>query len=65
MQLHSHLKKCDLKVAGDMKETVSIDYIFPGTDTEEEATKYYEEVVSAIVQAAFNLRFWASNSPSL
>ena len=47
------------------KDNLCVDNIITGCDTDENALGYYEQSRSIIVNAAFNLRSWASNSQPL
>jgi hypothetical protein len=52
-------------VARDMKDNMYVDNILSGADTELNASQYYDESRSIMTEAKFNLRSWASNSPTL
>ena len=47
------------------KDNLYVDNIITGCDTDEHALGYYEQSRSIMVNAAFNLRSWASNSQPL
>ena len=63
--LHHHLYSYDNPIAHDMLQNLYVDNIISGCSTEEEAIWYYKEVWSIMIQAKFNLRSWAFNSPQL
>ena len=48
-----------------IKDNLYVDNIITGCDTDEHALGYYEQSRSIMVNAAFNLRSWASNSQHL
>jgi transposase InsO family protein len=48
-----------------MKDNMYVDNILSGADTELRASQYYDESRSIMTEAKFNLRSWASNSPTL
>ena len=48
-----------------MKDNMYVDNILSSADTELNASQYYDESRSIMTEAKFNLRSWASNSPTL
>ena len=63
--LHCHLTQCSSTVYKDLLQNLYVDNILSGCPTEEESVAYYTEARTALSEANFNLRSWASNSKQL
>ena len=60
-----HLQQYPSAVSTDIISSLCVDNVVSGCDTEQEATQYFLESCSLMSSSKFNLRAWASNSPSL
>ena len=63
--LHCHLTQCSSTISKDLLQNLYVDNILSGCPTEEETVAYYTEARTALSEANFNLRSWASNSKQL
>ena len=62
--LHCHLTQYS-SISKDLLQNLYVDNILSGCPTEEETVAYYTEARTALSEANFNLRSWASNSKQL
>ncbi|XP_065895991.1 uncharacterized protein [Dysidea avara] len=60
-----HLQQHPSAVSTSVARSLYVDNVVSGCDTEEEAIQYFLESRSLMNLSKFNLRTWASNSPSL
>ena len=63
--INHHLSCYASPIAQDMLNSLYVDNIISGCDTEEGAIEYYTTARAIIQDAKFNLRSWASNSQLL
>jgi len=62
--LRLHLRNHDSDVSKDIERNLYVDNIVSGCSSEEDAICYFKEARAMMLEANFNLRSWASNSPS-
>ena len=60
-----HLQQHPSAVSTSVARSLYVDNVVSGCDTEEEAIQYFLESRSLMNLSKFNLRTWASSSPSL
>ena len=60
-----HLQQHQTPVSANLLDSLYVDNVVTGCDTEQEATQYFLESRSLMNLSKFNLRTWASNSPML
>ena len=60
-----HLQQHPSPVSTNLLSSLYIDNVVSGCDTEQEAVQYFLESRSLMNLSRFNLRTWASDSPSL
>ena len=63
--INYHLSHYTSPIAQDMLNSLYVDNIISGCDTEESAVEYYTTARAIMQDAKFNLRSWASNSKLL
>ena len=63
--IHHHLSHYTSPVAQDMLNSLYVDNVISGCDTEESAIEYYTTSRAIMKEAKFNLRSWSSNSSIL
>ena len=63
--MHYHLSHYTSPIAQDMLNSLYVDNIISGCDTEENTLEYYTTARAIMQDAKFNLRSWASNSQLL
>ena len=59
--LDFHLKKHNLPIADKIREDIYVDNVITGTESTEEAGKFYKEAKQIFAEASMNLRDWTSN----
>ena len=57
-----HLNKAERSVAEKISDNIYVDNMITGTDTSEQANKFYKEAKTLFQSSSMNLREWASNS---
>ena len=60
--LQHHLSRYDSNTAKKIRENISVDNVITGTDSVNDATKFYKESKQIFQNASMNLRDWMSNS---
>ena len=63
--LDFHLKTYNSPIAEKVRENIYVGYVITGTDTTEDAGKFYKEAKQIFARASMNLRDWTSNDPSV
>ena len=59
--LDFHLKKHNSPIADKIREDIYVDNVITGTESTEEAGKFYKEAKQIFAEASMNLRDWTSN----
>jgi len=63
--LQLHLRNHNSDVSKDIEKNLYVDNIVSGCLSEDDAIRYFKEARAMMLEANFNLRSWASNSPQL
>jgi len=63
--LRLHLRNHDTEVSKDIEKNLYVDNTISGCLSKEYAIRYFKEARAMMLEANFNLRSWASNSPQL
>lgn len=63
--IKKHLKRSSTPISVDIESNIYVDNLISGSETREEALKYYAEFLSTFQAASLSLQSWAFSDPSL